>query len=268
MKQKITLVLTAIVATFASPGKAQSYDTNNVVVQTFAGSGFSGYVDGFGQQTMFNNPLAIVSDSSSNLFVLDVNNFCIRKITPNGTVSTFAGRGAAQPPGYGTNVSLGVTYNTSMAIDHSDALWLLVQDGANYLYLVRIRSDAYVTKTNIGWLGDNGPNGICVDSQNNIYYATPANKIQRYRTEGVTEVFAGSGNSGSADGNGLFSSFNRPTALAVDAADNIYVWDSGNSLIRRINQSRDVVTIAGRLGMSWDTTGGPHSLDHGTQNLS
>ncbi len=71
--------------------KAQIYDTNNVVVQTFAGSGFSGYVGGQGTQTMFNNPSAVVADTSSNLFVLDTYqyNARIRKITPSGEVSTF-----------------------------------------------------------------------------------------------------------------------------------------------------------------------------------
>jgi sugar lactone lactonase YvrE len=60
------------------------------------------------------------------------------------------------------------------------------------------------------------------------------------------EVFAGSGNYGYADGNGIFTSFRSPTALAIDAADNIYVWDSGNFLIRRIDQSQNVTTLAGK----------------------
>jgi hypothetical protein len=63
------------------------------------------------------------------------------------------------------------------------------------------------------------------------------------------EVFAGSGNSGNADGNGIFCSFGGPTAVACDAADNIYVADAASlsygHLIRRITQNRDVETIAG-----------------------
>src|SRR5713226_10023578 len=84
---------------------AQNYDTNNVVVQTFAGSGFYGYFDGKGTQTMFSGPYSVVADSSGNLFVSDQGNSRIRKITPDGTVSTFAG-GGTQPTGYGTNVAL------------------------------------------------------------------------------------------------------------------------------------------------------------------
>src|SRR5207245_6116579 len=95
------------VAATALQGRAQFYDTNGDYVQTFAGSGFSGYVDGVGQMTMFNNPSKIVSDSTGNLFVLDIANYRIRKITPDGTVSTFAG-GGSSIPGVGTNADVGV----------------------------------------------------------------------------------------------------------------------------------------------------------------
>ena len=85
--------------------QAQIYDTNNDVVQTFAGFGIPGYIDGQGQLTAFSSPAQIVSDTASNLYVWDSGNSRIRKITPNGTVSTFAG-GGAYLEGYGTNVSL------------------------------------------------------------------------------------------------------------------------------------------------------------------
>jgi hypothetical protein len=81
------------------------------------------------------------------------------------------------------------------------------------------------------------------------------NKIYRWRTNGVVEVFAGSGNTGSADGNGIFSSFYNPTALACDSAGNIYVWDSYSFKIRRIDQSQNVTTIAGGNTYSLDGTG-------------
>ena len=203
-------------------------------ISTFAGSGFSGYLDGQGTQTMFNTPMKIVADSSGSLFVLDYGNGLIRKITPDGTVSTFAGSG----------ISLGLTYYSAMTIDHANTLWIPTSSG-----LLRIGSDASVSKTSLTGLGF--LSGVCVDSGNNIYYtALDLNQIYRWRTNGVLEVFAGSGNQGSADGNGIFSSFYHPSAMAADSADNIYVWDSGNLLIRRINQNQDVVTIAGKNGVS------------------
>ena len=214
---------------------AQNYDTNNVVVQTFAGSGFYGYFDGKGTQTMFSGPYSVVADSSGNLFVSDQGNSRIRKITPDGTVSTFAG-GGFQPTGYGTNVAL--PYPGNMSIDHSNVLWI-----PRCGDLLRIGPDAYVSMTSVP-VGC--PYRVCFDSGNNLYYSDySGNRIYRWRTDGVSEVFAGSGNYGAADGNWIFTSFSYPAALAADAADNIYVWDDGSSLIRRINQNRDVVTIAG-----------------------
>ena len=87
---------------------------------------------------------------------------------------------------------------------------------------------------------------MCADNAGNIFFSTAGNLIYRYATNTVLTVFVGSGNSGSIDGNGIFTSFNNPTTLACDTANNIYVWDSGNFLIRRIDQSRNVTTITGR----------------------
>ena len=243
---KLRIILTALCVLFTWQIEAQIYDTNNVVVQTFAGSGFSGHLDGQGTQTMFNNPNVIAADLAGNLFVLDGNRYLIRRIAPNGTVTTFAG-GGNQMAGYGTNATVFYGGGTSMTTDHSNTLWISTPNG----FLVRIGTDAYVSSTLLS--GSAVPWGVCADSQNNIYISdSQGNKIWRYRTNSVLEVFAGSGNSGAIDGNGVFTSFTTPTALAADTADNIYVWDSGNRKIRRINQNRDVVTITGGSATSTD----------------
>src|SRR6058998_1723052 len=106
MKLPFPLLTCITVVAGLSGGFAQNYDTNNPVVQTFVGSGFYGYLDGQGTQTMFNSPSAVVSDSASNLFILDNYNYRVRKVTPDGTVSTFAGGGGGALPGFGTNISL------------------------------------------------------------------------------------------------------------------------------------------------------------------
>src|SRR5882724_11165464 len=103
---KLTIALFAVAGTLALQAGAQIYDTNNEVVQTLVGSQFSGYYDGQGVLTMFNNPSKVVADSSGNLFVLDNGNHRIRKVTPGGAVSTFAGGGGGGLNGFGTNVNL------------------------------------------------------------------------------------------------------------------------------------------------------------------
>jgi hypothetical protein len=134
-----------------------------------------------------------------------------------------------------------------MAIDHSNVLWLVAGD------LLRVSPDAYVSKTFVltNFTYPASVAGVCADSQNNLYLSTwGGNQIYRLKTNGVLELFAGSGNYGSTDGNGIFTSFAYPAALAADTGDNIYVSDAQGRLIRRINQNRDVVTVAGRLSTS------------------
>jgi hypothetical protein len=225
--------------------EAQIYETNNVFVQTFVGSGFRGIVDGQGTQTMFGGPWAIVADSSSNIFVLDDDR--VRKITPDGSVSSFVGGGRLSPPGYGTNVSLPPP--NSLMIDRSNVMWATSRNDQK---LLRIQSDGFVSITNLIVWGVLA--GFCLDSRNN-FYTSPFVDVHRWRIDGFREVFVGSGNQGSRDGNGIFTSFNAPTKFAADPFDNIYVWDSGNHLIRRIHQNRDVVTVAGKVGVSFDADG-------------
>ena len=229
--------LSFVAFVFCCPIQAQIYDTNNPVVQTFAGSGFSGYVDGQGTQTMFFFPRAIGVDSVGNLLVVDGNGSApdsqrMRTISPSGYVSTLYLQGSLYPN------------PNSMAIDHFDNINLVTD--ASPTWLTVSLSTKYVSVYGLTGWGNTG--GICVDSSNIVYISNPrGNRIYRWINNGL-EVFAGSGNSGSINGNGIFTSFNNPSALAVDSADNVYVWDSGNRLIRRISQNRDVVTITGNLG--------------------
>ncbi len=220
-------------------------------MQTFVGSGFYGYYDGQGTQTMFNYPSAIVVDSSSNFFVLDSQNYRIRKVTPDGTVTTFFGGGQQSSPAFGNNEVFENFSLLNMTIDHADNLW--IASGFFFIGLLKISSDGLAQAVQLNGVGD--PFDVCADSKNNIYISDLSkHKIFRLRTNLVTEVFVGSGNPGAIDGNGIFNSFS-PSSLAIDSADNIYVWDSNNHLIRKIDPNRNVVTIAGRLNSFSDIDG-------------
>jgi len=88
--------------------------------------------------------------------------------------------------------------------------------------------------------------GMCVDSQGGVYISSfKENKIFRITSTGTYEVFAGSGNSGRTDGNGIFTSFNGPDNIVCDKFDNVYVNDSGNQCIRKIDKARNVTTFSG-----------------------
>jgi len=246
MKIKIIAAVIVIVSMFAWQSRAQIYDTNNEVVQTFAGYGIPGYVDGQGQFTAFSSPNQIVSDTASNLYVWDNGNQRIRKITPDATVSTLAGGGTLFD-GYGTNVSLAWGTVGTMAINHANTLWMVLVNGyGGNPYLLTINTNGYVSIVNGGLINLTSSSGLCFDSANNLYYSG-GNRIYRYNpNSGIVQAMAGSGIAGNYDGQGtLFSAFNNPTALACDQADNLYVWDSGNSTVRRIDQLQNVTTIAG-----------------------
>jgi hypothetical protein len=248
MKTKIVAALIACVTTLlARPAQAQTYDTNNVMVSTFAGYGIPAYVNGQGLLTAFNNPSQIVSDTTSNLYVWDNGNQRIRMITPNATVSTYAG-GGSYVEGYTTNVSLAWGQVSALAIDHDNQLWVVMANsyyGGN-TYLLTIGTNGYVSIANGGLTNLSSSSGICFDSANNLYYSG-GNQIYRYNPgTGIVVPFAGSGISGYFDGQGIFlTAFSSPMALACDQADNIYVWDSGNERIRRVDQQQNVTTIAG-----------------------
>src|SRR5882762_5154849 len=79
----------------ADPNNRIRIVTASGLVSTFAGSGITGWADGPGNTAQFNSPYGITCDPQGNLYVSDVYNFCIRKITPEGIVSTFAGTGHA-----------------------------------------------------------------------------------------------------------------------------------------------------------------------------
>lgn len=141
--------------------------------------------------------------------------------------------------------------------------FILVPNGQeNIRTPTRVTKDADVTRLTgtVPMIGT-VRSGLCVDSANDLYCSdTVGNRIYRYRSNGTVELFVGSGNQGAIDGNGVFTSFNGPTALACDSADNLYVWDSGNYIIRRINQARDVTTIT--------KSGGGQNMDGIQGNIS
>jgi streptogramin lyase len=233
---------------FIRPASAQThYDTNNVSVSTFAGYGFPGYIDGQGAFSAFATPSQIVADTSSNLYVWDNDNHRIRQITPDGTVSTYAG-GGDYFEGYRTNVSLAWGSVSSLAIDHANRLWLVMANSyySGNNYLLSIDPNGNVAIENGGLTNLTSYSAICFDSENRLYYSG-GNRIYRYDPgSGQVQPFAGNGVAAYFDGQGpVFTAFNNPQAIACDPADNLYVWDQGNGRIRRIDPAQNVTTIAG-----------------------
>lgn len=92
----------------------------------------------------------------------------------------------------------------------------------------------------------NNPHGIAVDGAGNIYVADRfGHRIRKITPAGIVSTLAGSGNTGTADGNGTTAEFFEPWGLCADSVGNVYVADTRNNLIRKIDTNGNVTTIAG-----------------------
>ncbi|MEW5677426.1 T9SS type A sorting domain-containing protein [Flavobacterium enshiense] len=220
-------------------------------VTTLAGTGAIGTANGDVASATFRYPDGAIVDSQGNIFITDQSNHLIRKITPAGVVSTFAGSTAGFLDGSGLSAKF--YYPAAMTIDAQDNLY--IADWNNHK-IRKITPDGTVTTyagSTSGYLDGNaatakfnGPTGLGIDSSGNLYVADYSNnRIRKIDTLGQVTTVAGSGTAGLADGNGSSASFNHPAVVAVTSEAILYVTDEGNHKIRRISPLGEVTTFAG-----------------------
>ncbi len=223
------------------------------VVTTLAGSGAIGSADGTGTAASFNSPSGVAVDSAGNLYVADIFNNKIRKISATGVVTTFAGNGNFSSVD-GTNTAASFADPYGVAVDSAGNVY--VADSWNHK-IRKITADGMVTTlAGNGAVGSadgtgtaasfNFPEGVAVDLAGNVYVADSGNNIIRKITAtGVVTTLAGNGSFGSTDGTGSAASFYSPSSVAVDLTGNVYVADTSNSKIRKITSDGVVTTLAG-----------------------
>ena len=256
-------------ATFSSPsnvavdGKGNAYVVDNYgnkvrkvtpdgVVTTLAGSGNAASVDGTGSAASFDDPWGVAVDGAGNVYVSELGARKIRKVTPGGVVTTFAGSGATgSVDGPGAAASFNWPYGLAL-------------DGAGNLYVADALSQKIRKVTPGGMVstlagsgargGADGtaasasfdnPMGVAVDSSGTVYVLDRSNKVRKVTPAGVVTSIAGSGVDGDDDGTGTAASFSNPWGLAADGAGNVYVADTGNNTIRKVTPAGVVTTIGG-----------------------
>lgn len=223
------------------------------MIRLLAGGLSSGFLNSSGAAAKFYQPSGVAVDKSGNVFVTDKYNHVIRKITPEGAVTTFAGSGSVgSTDGQGTAASF--YYPSALTIDPNDNLF--VSDQYNHKIRKITPVGLVSTIAGVGYesfsdgpaltAGFYRPEGIALDKAGNLYVADYNNhRIRKITPAGLVSTLAGSGNAGSADGTGTAASFNLPISLTVDADGTVYVADQANNKIRKVTASGVVTTLAG-----------------------
>ena len=240
------------------------------VVMTMAGNGNPSLINGSGSGATFNNPKGVTADADGNVYVADTDNMVIRKITPAGVVTTFAGGGPGTSTN-GTGTSASFSEPLGIAIDASGNLY--VSDRNNGL-IRKITPAAVVTTFAGGGSGPeiNGtgteasffaPAGLTVDKQNNVYVAEQGGcRVRKITPAGVVTTLAGSGTQGTADGTGTAASFTDAYGIGVSPNGNVYVASGVAHVIRKITPGGVVTTFAGTGSAGFTNgTGTAASLD-------
>jgi sugar lactone lactonase YvrE len=237
------------------------------VLSTFAGNTTNwGYANGNGANARFSGPTGVALDRAGNLYVADLENHVVRKITPAGVVSTFAGQQGSSGYRDGPKASALFSEPYYIAVDGPGNVY--VTDDGNYAIrkigtnglVSTLAGSRYYTGYADG-VGTNAlfyrPNGIAADSAGNVYVAdggfTSGNNVIRKLaldntgTNWVVSTLAGqAGPGGYADGVGANALFLQPNGVAVDDAGNVYVADEDNNLIRKVTANGMVSTLAGQ----------------------
>jgi hypothetical protein len=217
------------------------------IVTTLAGSaGQTGSADGTGAAARFRTPPSVAVDGAGNVYVADINNSTVRKITPGGVVTTLAGVAGQVGSADGTSATARFGAPYGVAVDSAGNLYV-ADEGAN---TIRKITPAGVVTTLAGAAGQVGstdgtgsaarfyePQGAAVDGAGNVYVADTANDtIRKITLAGVVTTLAGAARqTGITNGIGSAARFSSPLGVMVDGAGDLYVADSGANTIRMLS---------------------------------
>lgn len=215
----------------------------SLTISTLAGVA-PGNRDGTGAEARFWMPHSVVVDSAGNAIVTDANHATLRKITPAGVVSVYAGTPGEVEVIDGDRITARLGVPDSPVIDPQGNV-LVLDFGA-----IRQVSPSGAVRTLIP-IGIFDPgSSMAIDASGTLFVCErQKHSISRVKPDGTIERLAG-GRKGSADGSGSAAEFNLPQGIAADRAGNVYVVDAGNYTVRKITAAGVVTTLAGKPGES------------------
>ena len=230
-------------------------------IHTIAGTGQAGYSGDGGPATeaQIKGPFGVLKGPDGGLYICDTYNHVIRRMDPNGNITTVAGTGQKGYSGDGGPATQ-ARLNEPYEVRFDAAGNMVFVEMQNHLVRQvdaqtgRIRTIAGTGKRGFG--GDGGPatkatmnrpHSIQYGPAGHLYICDIGNhRIRRVDAKtGHITTFAGTGSGGSANGQGTSASFYWPIGLNFDLAGNIFVADQSNNRIRRIDTQGNVITLAG-----------------------
>jgi sugar lactone lactonase YvrE len=244
----------------AEPGLVQSIDVNGAITTVAGARGVSGASDGVGAAASFSAPRGLAADKAHNLYVADQSNQTIRRITPNGTVSTFAGAAGLTGSTDATGAAARFFNPTGVAVDAGGNVF--VADAANAT--LRRITQAGVVTTLAGTAGTSAysdgdgssaqfvqPMALATDLNGYLLVIddTLLRKVVPSGLVTVTTVAGQYNMVGATDGTGSAAQFYSPQGVAIDSAGNAFVADTGNDTIRKVTPAGVVSTFAGTAGV-------------------
>ena len=242
-------------------------------ISTYAGNGTLSYSGdgGAASQAQLNTPQGVAADAAGNFYIADTLNNVVRKVSPNGTISNYAGKGSAGNSGDGSAAtSAQLNGPQGLAVDASGNLF--IADTLNAKVRKVSTSGVITTVAGSGTAGYGGdgsaaasaqlnlPIGVAVDSSGNLYIADFGNsRVRKVSASGAITTVAGSGSFGySGDGGpAAKAQLNGPQGVAVDTAGNLYIADTENNLIREVTPGGLIATVAGSGVAGYSGDGGP-----------
>jgi uncharacterized protein (TIGR03437 family) len=239
-------------------------------ISTFAGTGVPGF-SGDGSpaaSAQINRPTCVSTDQSGNVFICDNGNNRIRRVTPAGVISTIAGNGGNRFAGDGVATQVGLWLPIRAVPDRNGNLYF-VDQGAHRVLRIDPSGNLRTLAGNgsRGFSGDGGPassaildnpTAIAVDANGIVYFTDQSNQRIRKIDGGIITTFAGSGGLGFAGDGGpaTSASFNFPGGIFFDG-NILYLSDTLNRRIRRVDAQGVITTIAGTGALGFSGDGGP-----------
>lgn len=209
----------------------------NGQVSTFAGTGVAGYTNGPGASAQFNRPQDVALDANGNLYVADANNYVVRKITPDGVVTLWAGRPGTSGETNGAPLDATFGWPAALAIDGNGNLYV---SGTNTLRKISPAGQVSTLHTAPGLIW-----ALDADRYGNVYFGIlGAQSVGKIAPDGQLSILAGGG-TGCLDGVAATASFGSVEDLDADDAGNVYVADGRNARIRKIDPEGNVTTLVG-----------------------